>query len=44
MEAKKAAILNSANAAAANTTAKPETKTTSGAGEFAIPGFLSNED
>ncbi len=24
--------------------AKPETKTTSGAGEFAIPGFLSNED
>ena len=45
VEAKKAAILNSANAAAAaNTTAKPETKTTSGAGEFAIPGFLSNED
>ena len=44
VEAKKAAILNSANAAAANTTAKPETKTTSGAGEIAIPGFLSNED
>ena len=44
VEAKKAAILNSANAAAANTAAKPETKTTSGAGEFAIPGFLSNED